>query len=78
MTKSKSEKERFWNERKTNQQPHEKVKSFKELDKETKWYKIAPFNFFSFGFMSKSEKFIQFTHINKCNHKKKSRDAHGT
>jgi len=36
MTKSKSEKERFWNERKTNQQPHEKVKSFKELDKETK------------------------------------------
>ena len=36
MTKSKKEKERFWNERKTNHKPHDKVKSFKELDKETK------------------------------------------
>ena len=36
MSKSKKEKERFWNERKSNQQPHDKVKSFKELDKETK------------------------------------------
>jgi Family of unknown function (DUF6254) len=36
MTQSKKEKTRLWNERKTNQQPHGKVKSFKELDKETK------------------------------------------
>lgn len=36
MTKSKREKERIWDARKSNQQPHGKVKSFKELDKETK------------------------------------------
>jgi hypothetical protein len=38
MSKSKNERERSWNERKTNQQPHDKVKSLKELDQERKWF----------------------------------------
>jgi hypothetical protein len=35
MSKSKSEKERVWTVRKQDQNPHDKVKSFKQLLKET-------------------------------------------
>jgi len=36
MTRSKREKERAWTVRKQDQNPHGKVKSFKELSKEEK------------------------------------------